>query len=103
MDINIITGANKVVTVNNYFEVYLSMSEYRLHWTKYCVDKARKSGNEKSVYRSLNMQQRGSIFNYLNSIAYDYPEDNPPRMDRTKFYIKSMVNNWVIYRKKSSC
>lgn len=67
------------------------MSEYRLHWTKYVVDKAKLSGHEGGYYKSLNLtiSQRFAIVNYLNSIEYNYPEDNPPKMDRTAFSMRS--------------
>jgi hypothetical protein len=38
---------------------------------------------------SLNWKQRLRIANYLNSVAYNYPEDSPPRMDKTKFKARS--------------
>ena len=40
-------------------------------------------------YKTLTWQERLKIANYLNSIAYNYPVDSPPKMDRTKFIAKS--------------
>ncbi|MEO7212127.1 hypothetical protein [Mucilaginibacter sp.] len=81
------------------------MSEYRLHWTKYVAEKAKRSGNEGRYYQSLNLNwsQKGDLLNYLNSVEYNHPEDEPPKMDRTAFYVKSLTKHWIIYRKKSSC
>ena len=36
-------------------------------------------------YKTVTWQDRLKIANYLNSIAYNYPVDSPPKMDRTKF------------------
>jgi hypothetical protein len=41
-----------------------------------------------AYYRSLTWQERLRIANYLNSIAYNYPENEPPRMDKTAFRIR---------------
>ena len=40
------------------------------------------------VYRRMSWQQRLKVANYLNSIAFNYPENNPPKMDKTFFCIK---------------
>ena len=40
-------------------------------------------------YRSLTWQERLRIANYLNSVAYNYSVDNPPRLDRTQFSVRS--------------
>ncbi|WP_299568357.1 hypothetical protein [uncultured Pedobacter sp.] len=40
------------------------------------------------VYRQMSWQQRLRVANYLNSIAFNYPENNPPKMDKTFFCIK---------------
>lgn len=39
-------------------------------------------------YRSLSWQERLKIASYLNSVAYNYPLDNQPKVDRTKFKAK---------------
>lgn len=36
-------------------------------------------------YKTLTWQERLLVANYLNSIAYNYPENEPPRLDRTYF------------------
>ena len=51
------------------------------------AEEATKSQAE--YYRSLTWQERLRIANYLNSIAYNYPENEPPRMDKTAFKIRS--------------
>ena len=61
------------------------MKEYQLHWATYHIQKAKLCGNEGRYFRTLTWQDRLRIANYLNSIAYNYSEDNPPKMDKTAF------------------
>ncbi|MCQ6960551.1 hypothetical protein [Mucilaginibacter aquariorum] len=61
------------------------MREYQLHWAAYHIQKAKQCGNEGGYFRTLTWQDRLRIANYLNSIAYNYPENNPPKMDKTAF------------------
>jgi hypothetical protein len=66
------------------------MSEYRLDRTAFkgqTAEEAVKSQAE--YYRSLTWQERLRVANYLNSVAYNYPENNPPRLDRTAFSVRS--------------
>lgn len=51
------------------------------------AEQATKSHAE--FYKKLTWQKRLKIANYLNSIVYNYPENNPPRLDRTKFVATS--------------
>ena len=41
-------------------------------------------------YQKITWQERLRIANYLNSIVYSYPFDNPPKLDRTKFKAHSI-------------
>lgn len=54
---------------------------------------AQASGNKAVYYRSLTWQERLRIANYLNSIEYNYPENDPPRMDKTIFSMRSQDLN----------
>jgi hypothetical protein len=45
--------------------------------------------NQRGYYKTLTWQQRMIVANYLNSIEYNYPENEPPRMDKTAFCIRS--------------
>lgn len=47
--------------------------------------------NQPGYCKTLTWQERLIITNYLNSIKYNYPEDQPPRMDRTYFKARSMA------------
>jgi hypothetical protein len=61
------------------------MSSYRLDRTAFKAQTAEKASNDAAYYKSLTWQERLRIANYLNSIAYNYPENEPPRLDRTVF------------------
>jgi hypothetical protein len=50
------------------------------------AEAATKSQAE--YYRSLTWQERLRIANYLNSVAYNYPENDPPKMDKTAFSMR---------------
>jgi hypothetical protein len=75
--------------------VYIwGISSYRLNDevfdTKAAVEAAK---NELGYYKKLTWQQRMLVANYLNSIAYGYPENDPPRMDKTVFWCGTNEEN----------
>ena len=73
-----------------YFEVYLNMNSYRLDRTAFKAQTAGEaSESHVAYYKTLTWQERMRIANYLNSIAYNYPENDPPKMDKTVFSIRS--------------
>ncbi len=62
------------------------MSSYKLDRTAFkmqTADEATKS--QAAYYKTLSWQERLRIANYLNSVAYNYPENEPPKVDRTAF------------------
>jgi len=65
------------------------MSSFRLDRTQFKAQTVQEAANHASYYRTLTWQERLRIANYLNSIAYNFPENNPPRLDRTKFQARS--------------
>lgn len=67
------------------------MSTYRLDRTKFQAHTAEKASDHASYYKNLSWQERLRIALYLNSKAYDYPENNPPHMNKTKFKATSRV------------
>ncbi len=66
------------------------MSTFRLDRTQFKAQTAEEaSASHTAYYKSLTWQERLRIANYLNSIAYNYPVDSPPKVDRTKFSARS--------------
>ncbi len=61
------------------------MSSYRLDRTAFKAQTATEAANHTTYYKNLTWQERLRIANYLNSIAYNYPENEPPRIDKTIF------------------
>ena len=61
------------------------MSSYRLDRSAFTAQTAEEAANHATYYKKLTWQERMRIANYLNSIAYNYPENKPPRLDRTIF------------------
>ena len=65
------------------------MSEYGLDRTVFKAQTAEEAvKSQAEYYRSLTWQERLRIANYLNSIAYNYPEDSHPKLDRTIFSVR---------------
>ncbi len=65
------------------------MSNYRLDRTRFKAHTAKEAADHSTWYKKLTWQERLRITAYLNSIAFNYPENEPPQMDRTKFKARS--------------
>lgn len=59
----------------------------RTAFKAHTATKADKS--DVAVNKNMTWQERLRIANYLNSVTYNYPESDPPKMDKTFFRIKS--------------
>jgi hypothetical protein len=69
------------------------MPIFKLDRTAFKAHNAADSSNHSLYYRNMSWQQRLSIADYLNSVAFNYALDNPPKMDRTKFKARSRNSN----------
>lgn len=69
------------------------MSEFRLDKTAFKAQTANEAADHEQFYRNMSLPERGRLINYLNSIAYNYPENNPPRMDKTAFSMRTRKQN----------
>lgn len=65
-----------------------SPKKFRLDRTVFEARNASELVNYGKAYQNTTWQERLRIHQYLNSIAYGYDLDNPPRMDKTIFQIK---------------
>lgn len=65
-----------------------SPKKYKLDRTAFQARNASEPVNYGKENQKLTWQERLRIHQYLNSIAYGYDLDNPPRMDKTFFQIK---------------
>jgi hypothetical protein len=67
------------------------MSPYKLDRTAFKAQTAEEAvKNQAAYYRSLTWQERLRIANYLNSIAYNYPKNEPPKIEKTVFSMGNM-------------
>jgi len=65
------------------------MSSYRLDRTAFKAQTAAEASNHASYYKKLTWQERLRIANYLNSVAYNYPENEPPKLNRNVFSVRA--------------
>lgn len=66
--------------------------DFRLDKTKFAAmtfDEADKAIND---YRDYTWQERLEIAYHLNSIAFNFSKDNPPRMDKNVFEARNLKN-----------
>ena len=68
------------------------MDRFKLDRTAFKGQTQQEASNHAAIYKNLSWQERLKIAEYLNSVAYNYDINNPPRMDRTKFSVKSITN-----------
>ena len=61
------------------------MSEFRLDRTAFKAQTAAEAADHREYYQNPTVKERLRIAHNLNSIAFNFPIDNPPRMDKTKF------------------
>ncbi len=63
---------------------------YRLDRTAFSAQTATDASKmDRIYYKNLSWQERLKIANYLNSVAFNYPENNPPKMDKSIFSVRS--------------
>lgn len=65
------------------------MPDYRLDRSAFKAQTAAEAADHSSYYKQLTWQERLRVSAYLTSKAYNYPVDNPPRMDKTAFKASS--------------
>ena len=63
----------------------LDMDKFRLDRTACKGQTARAASNHSKYYSKLTWKERLEIAFYLNSVAFNFSLDNPPRMDKSKF------------------
>ena len=66
------------------------MDRFKLDRTVFKGQTQQEASNHAAIYKNLSWQERLKIAGYLNSVAYNFDINNPPRMDRTKFSVKSI-------------
>ena len=67
------------------------MPDYRLDRNAFKGQTFEEASNHAAYYKTLTWQDRLRITAYLNSIAFNYPENHPPRLDKSKFKARSRI------------
>jgi len=65
------------------------MSTFRLDRSAFKAHTAIEAADHATYYKSLTWQERLKITAYLNSVAFNYLEGQPPKMDRKAFNVRS--------------
>ena len=65
------------------------MSHYKLNRNAFKAQTVEEAADHATHYRKLTWKERLSVTAYLNSIAFNYPINHPPKMDKTKFKASS--------------
>jgi hypothetical protein len=65
------------------------MANYRLDRNAFKGQTLEEAANHAMYYKNMTWQERLRVAGYLNSMAFNYPEDHPPRMDKSKFKARS--------------
>ena len=69
------------------------MINFKLDRTAFKPQTLADAANHKIYYQNLTWQERLSITFYLNSIAYKFDVNNPPKMNRNFFAVKTLEGN----------
>ena len=72
-----------------YFRIFEFMKAFRLDRTAFKAQTAEAAANHAPYYAAMTWQERLAVAAYLNSVAFNYPLHNPPRLDRTKFQART--------------
>lgn len=65
------------------------MQPYKLDRNSFKAHTFSDADNHSVFYKDLSVVERLKIANYLNSIAFNFNAENPPRMDKNVFKTKS--------------
>ena len=68
------------------------MKEYKLDRTHFQILSFDEADKELNNHSSLDWKQRLLLHQYLNSIAYGYVNKDMPRLDRTVFYARKLID-----------
>ena len=61
---------------------------FKLDRTSYSSGKVTDFKKECDNYRNMSLLQIGEVFAYLQSVSYNYPVNQPLKMDRTVFSVR---------------
>ena len=65
---------------------------YKLNRTAFKMQTYEQASDNREYWLSKTATERLKAVAYLNSVAYNYPINNPPRLDRTYFKVTFRTN-----------
>jgi hypothetical protein len=71
--------------------VHSDMSAYRLNRNAFKGQTFEEASSHAGYYKTLTWQERLRITAYLNSVAFNYSENNPPRLEKSQFKVRSRI------------
>ncbi len=64
------------------------MAPYRLDRNIFKMQKAEDSGHNDSYWKNQSLSERLRAAFYLNSVAFNFNINNPPKMDKNYFDVR---------------
>jgi len=65
---------------------------YKLDRTVFKMQTAKAADNNFLYWQTQSLEERLRAANYLNSVAYNFDINDPPKMDRTYFRMRGRAN-----------
>jgi hypothetical protein len=69
------------------------MDFFKLDRTAFKPQTKLEATQHSEYYKTITWQQRLSITAYLNSVAFQFNANTPPKMDRNQFQVKNLKRN----------
>ncbi len=67
-------------------------ARYKLDKSSFSALTLKEADVEMNNYKNITWQERLRISNYLISVAYNYSLNNPPKMDKSYFEMRKLIN-----------
>lgn len=64
------------------------MGKFELDRTAFKMHHTKDRVNNYDYWKSKTFEERLEAANYLNSVAYNFPLNDPPKMDKTYFKMR---------------
>ncbi len=74
-------------------DIFKSMTDYKLDRRAFKMYNCKDASNNYSYWKNQSIEERLKAANYLNSVAYNFPVNDPPKLDRTYFKMGSIYND----------
>ncbi len=68
------------------------MNEYKLDRTAFKMQTFEEADMQYEYWKKQSIEERFRAAFYLNSIAYNFDLNKPPRMDKTAFSMRKLAN-----------